>query len=468
MILKQFYLGCLSQASYLLGDKASRTAAVVDPRRDVRVYLDFAGTRGLVIRHVLLTHFHADFASGHLELQARGARIYLGRRGRADYAFTPLKEGDAVEFGRTRIAALETPGHTPEALSFLVFDLARSARRPKAVLTGDTLFIGDVGRPDLLVSRGLGARELAGLLYDSLRKKILPLPDATLVYPAHGAGSLCGKNISTDTVSTIGDQRRRNYALQAMSRKAFISMITAAQPPAPAYFAHDADYNRRRRPTLERSLRRGLKALPLAEFLKARRRSQVLDVRDPSDFEGAHLLGSVNVGLNGRFASWAGAVLDPFRSILLIAPPGMESEAALRLGRIGFDRLGGFLKEGMLALDGRPELLGETERVTATALASLLKSNRPPFVLDVRAPGEWRENRVAGGVNIPLDLLAGRAGSLPRRRPIVAHCLSGYRSAIAVSLLKRAGLERVSDLVGGISAWRAEGLPTIGPKTRKR
>lgn len=466
MILKQFYLGCLSQASYLIGDRKTGTAAVVDPRRDVGIYEDFARRAGLKIKHALLTHFHADFAAGHLELRARGARIYLGSRAKAAYPFTPLKEGDALRFGDVRIQALETPGHTPEGLSFLVFDLSRSARAPKAVLTGDTLFIGDVGRPDLLVSKGLSAKSLAGMLYDSLHEKLLPLPDSTLVYPAHGAGSLCGKNLSSDTVSTLGLQRRHNYALQPMSRKRFVGLVSREQPPAPSYFLHGVRHNRSRRPTLESILRKALSPLPAGRFLAAARKAQVLDTRDAADFESAHLAGAVNVGLSGRFASWAGAVLDPNRPILLICEPGTEKEAALRLGRIGLDGVSGFLKGGMLALQGHPGKIVKTERMTASALAESLKSRRRPLVLDVRAPGEWSSARIAGSLNIPLDRLPGRTGELPPGRPVVVHCQGGYRSAVAAGLLERAGVKTVADLVGGIAAWQAAGFPTLGPKTQ--
>ncbi len=465
MILKQFYLGCLSQASYLIGDKKTRTAAVVDPRRDVGIYRKFARERGLKIKHVFLTHFHADFAAGHLELQAKGARIYLGSRAKADYPFTPLKEGDAVEFGAVRIQALETPGHTPEGVSLLVFDLSRSGRSPKAVLTGDTLFIGDVGRPDLLVSKGISAKALAGMLYDSLHNKLLPLPDTTLVYPAHGAGSLCGKNLSADTCSTLGVQRRHNYALQPMSRGRFVSLVSREQPPAPSYFHHDVRHNRSRRPTLEKILRKALRPLDAGAFLAAARKAQVLDTRDAADFESAHLAGAVNVGLSGRFAAWAGAVLDPMRPILLICEPGTEKEAALRLGRIGLDAVEGFLGGGMLALKDHPGRIAKTERLTASALAERLRARRRPLVLDVRAPGEWSAARIAGSLNIPLDRLSGRTGEIPSGRPIVVHCQGGYRSAVAAGLLERAGIKPVSDLVGGIAAWQAAGLPVLGPKS---
>src|SRR2546427_1564094 len=301
MIVRQFYLNCLAHASYLIGDEQSQTAAVVDPQRDIDQYLALAAEHGLRIAHVFLTHFHADFVAGHLELRDRtGATIYLGAAAKAQYAFTPLRDGQSVEFGRVRLTALETPGHTPESISILVFDLDRSAATstgPHAVLTGDTLFVGDVGRPDLRVALGWSAADLGGLLYDSLQKKLLPLPDSSLVYPAHGAGSLCGKAISKETVSTIGEQRRSNYALQPMSKSAFVDIVTADQPDAPPYFTYDAVLNSKERPTLETALARELNPLPLDRALAWQAQgAQVLDTRDPAEFAAAHLAGSINVG----------------------------------------------------------------------------------------------------------------------------------------------------------------------------
>src|SRR6266851_3113518 len=268
MIFKQFYLPCLAHASYIIGDEESGTAAVVDPQRDTDKYIAFAAEHSLKVKHVILTHFHADFVAGHLELRDRaGATIYLGAAATAEFRFTPLRDGDVLELGRVRLKALETPGHTPESISIVTYDLDRSASDPYAVLTGDTLFIGDVGRPDLRAALGWSAADLGALLFESLQSKLLPLPDASLVYPAHGAGSLCGKAISKETVSTIGEQRRLNYALQPMSKQAFIELVTADQPEAPPYFVYDAVLNSKERPTLEEALERELKPLTLEELL---------------------------------------------------------------------------------------------------------------------------------------------------------------------------------------------------------
>ncbi|HEY2908170.1 MAG TPA: MBL fold metallo-hydrolase [Vicinamibacterales bacterium] len=460
MILHQFYLNCLAHASYLVGDEETHTAAVVDPQRDIEQYLSAAAEQGLTIRHVFLTHFHADFIAGHLELRDRtGARIYLGAQAHAEYAFTPLADGDRVEFGSVRLQALETPGHTPESLSILVFDRARSLDEPYAVLTGDTLFIGDVGRPDLRAALGWSAGELGSMLYDSLRNKLLALPDASLVYPAHGAGSLCGKALSKDTVSTIGEQRRANYALQPMTKAAFIDLVTADQPDAPPYFTYDAVLNSRERPTLEQTLARELNPLPLDRVLALQKAgAQVLDTREAGEFAAAHLAGSLNIGLGGQYATWAGTILKHDQSIVIVADPGREHESAVRLGRIGFDRVEGYLVDGMRSLESRPDLTATTERISA-ALAAERVNEGATVVVDVRGPGERAQKSIAGSVGIPLNHLGERLGELPRDRPLLVHCAGGYRSSTAASLLMRDGFTHVSELAGGISAWEAAHLP---------
>ena len=462
MTLKQYYLGCLAHASYLIADEEGGEAAVVDPQRDVDQYIEDARRLGVAIRHVFLTHFHADFVAGHLELRDReGARIYLGSRAKAEYEFTPMKDGDAVEFGSARLEVLETPGHSPESISILVYDLEADGKKPHAVLTGDTLFIGDVGRPDLRASLGWSAEELGGMLYDSLHEKLLPLPDETLVYPAHGAGSLCGKNLGTDTVSTIGVQRFYNYALQPMTKEEFIQVVTADQPDSPAYFTYDAILNTKERPTLEEALERELRPLELEPALAlANAGAQILDTREPAEFEGAHLAGSVNIGLGGSNATWAGTLLDSGRPIVILAEPGREEEAATRLGRIGFDNVAGYLRSGMVALEDRPDLVERIERVTAATLAEQLESNEPPYLLDVRSEQEWRSKRIEEAVNIPLSRLLGRLDDVPRDREVVVTCATGYRSAIAASILRRAGVTDLADLVGGITAWEASKLKT--------
>lgn len=461
MILEQFYLNCLAHASYLIGDEGTRTAAVVDPQRDVQRYLEAARRHGLQIRYVFLSHLHADFIAGHLELRDRtGAKIYLGVRAQAEYAFTPMKDGDILEFGKVRLRTMETPGHTPESISILVYDLGKDEGTPCAVLTGDTLFVGDVGRPDLRASLGWKPADLARLLYTSLSTKLLGLPDSTLVYPAHGAGSLCGRNISSETVSTIGDQRRSNYALQPMSEEKFVKMITADQPEAPAYFTYDAVLNTKERPTLESTLERVLKPLSLEAVMNLKDAgAQVMDVRDPDEFSKAHLVGSINIGLGGQYATWAGTLLNRENPIVLIANPGREQEAAMRLGRIGFDHIAGYLKDGIQVLEARPELARGTERMVPAMLAAELASADPSFVLDVRAPKEWKSKRIAGSINIPLNHLGERLQELPRGRRILVHCAGGYRSSIAASILQQQEFENLAELAGGIAAWEAAKLP---------
>jgi hydroxyacylglutathione hydrolase len=466
MILKQYYLGCLAHASYLLGDEASFTAVIVDPQRDIQQYLADAAEFGLEIRHVFLTHFHADFIAGHLELRDQcGATIHLGRRAEAEYKFVPMFDGGTLEFPGMRLQVLETPGHTIESISILVFDRAKSETTPFAVLTGDTLFIGDVGRPDLRASLGWTAAELGAHLYDSLHTKLLPLPDETLVYPAHGAGSLCGKNLSSDTVSTLGDQRRMNYALQPMSKDDFIRLVAADQPDAPEYFTYDAVLNTRERVTLDANLARVLQPVSLNEVLRLGDvGAQMLDVRDSAEYAKGHLAGSINIGLAGQYATWAGTLLDRMRPIVIIAEPGREQEAALRLGRIGFDHVRGYLDGGMAALADRADLVWPTERVTAADIAEELASPEPPLVLDIRTAREWHTEHIPGSLNIPLNHLPERVADLPRDRRIAVHCAGGYRSSIAASILHQHGFTNLEEMAGGIAAWDAAKLPTTSER----
>ncbi len=409
MIFKQFYLPCLAHASYVIGDEEAGTAAVVDPQRDTDQYVAFAAEHALKIRHVLLTHLHADFVAGHLELRDRvGATIYLGATAKATYAFTPLRDGSILEFGRVRLKVLETPGHTPESISILVYDLSASDAQPHAVLTGDTLFIGDVGRPDLRAALGWSATELGSLLFDSLHNKLLALPDQSLVYPAHGAGSLCGKAISKETVSTLGEQRRLNYALQPMSKEAFIQVVTADQPDAPAYFTYDAVLNSEERPTLDQALALGMNPLTLDAVLALQAGgAQTLDTRDPDEFAAAHLAG----------------------------------------------------QNGLHSLESRPELVAFTERLSAQFAAELLSSSQPPLAIDVRAPREREEKHISGSLGIPLNHLVENLETLPKNRPLLVYCAGGYRSSIAASLLQGSGFDPVSEIAGGIAAWEAAKLP---------
>jgi glyoxylase-like metal-dependent hydrolase (beta-lactamase superfamily II)/rhodanese-related sulfurtransferase len=460
--MEQFYLGCLAQASYMIGDEETGIAAVVDPRRDIDVYLEHANRRGLRIEHVFLTHFHADFASGHLELARRcGAVIHIGAGARADYAFEPAREGDTLTWGRTRLKILETPGHTPESISILAIDLTRSEDDPVAVFTGDCLFVGDVGRPDLAASEGVTKEDLASVLFDSTRK-LLALPDATILYPGHGAGSMCGKNLSRETSSSIGQQRRFNPALQPMSREAFVAMVTEGQPAAPAYFPYDAAFNRARHETLEEVLPRMLTPLSMEEALQLQREGVIiLDTRDPVAFAAGHLPDSISVGLDGKYASWVGAVLPPELPLIVGAARGREEEAVRRLARIGFDHVRGVITGFEEALAARSDL-GCHRRLTPDQAVALLRTPNPPLVLDVRQPGEWEESRIDGALNLPLTVLAAEIDRVPSGRALMVHCKGGYRSTVAASLLLRAGFSDLVELHGGIDAWSAAGHDTVG------
>jgi len=456
MFLKQFYLDCLAQASYLIGDETSGTAVVVDPRRDVDEYIEEAQRQGLSIKRVILTHFHADFVAGHIELRDRvGARIGLGAAGVADYPFDPLHDGDVIELGQVRLEIMATPGHTPECICIVVRNLG-APEDPAAVLTGDTLFIGDVGRPDLMASPGSSATNLAAQLYDSLHQKLLTLPDETIVYPGHGAGSLCGKNMSSDTSSPLGVQRRYNYALQPMSKDQFVRLVTDDQPEAPAYFAYDADLNRRERSRIEDVLPAELRPLSLNEVLKQHQAgAQVIDVRDPGEFSAAHLVGAISIGLGGQYASWAGSLLDRERPIILVTMPGVEREAAVRMARVGIDNIAGYLDGGMAAVRERPDLLQSFSRYTPATLRERLQDPDAPFLLDVRREGEAQMGKIEGSANVPLNHLEERLDEIPRDREVTVYCAGGYRSAIAAAILQANDYTQPTDLVGGYNAWAA-------------
>jgi glyoxylase-like metal-dependent hydrolase (beta-lactamase superfamily II)/rhodanese-related sulfurtransferase len=471
MVLRQYYLGCLAQASYLIADERSGRAVVVDPRRDVDVYLEDLRSFRLVLESVFLTHFHADFVAGHLELSERtGCRIRLGARAEAAFPFVPVSEGDIVDLGSVRLEILETPGHTPEAISIVVYDASRRAARPYAALTGDALFVGDVGRPDLAASGSASPDALGRALYRSVRQKLLALPDETLVYPGHGAGSMCGKNLGPETFSTIGEQRRSNRALQPMSEEAFVQLVTTDLPPAPAYFPYAAALNRSNRKTLPAVLARSAVPLDLARVLQRRDAgADVLDVREPPAFAAGHLAGSVNIGLSGKFATWAGTLLPRDHPIVVVADPGREAEAITRLARIGYDAVEGYLVGGAAALGHRPDLVAVLPRLTPAELVARMASASPPVIVDVRTVTERQGGHIDPSVHIPLQEFPQHARELPAGRDLVAVCASGYRSCTAASLLARAGRAGVADLLGGMAAWSdadiaaLQSLDRLGP-----
>jgi DMSO/TMAO reductase YedYZ molybdopterin-dependent catalytic subunit/rhodanese-related sulfurtransferase/glyoxylase-like metal-dependent hydrolase (beta-lactamase superfamily II) len=459
MILTQHYLACLSHASYLIGDETTGRAAVVDPRRDIDVYLEQAAEHGLRIERVIETHVHADFLSGHLELAERtGAVISYGAGAEVSFPIEPLHDGQRLPLGEVTLQILATPGHTPESICILVWGHPDDVE-PYGVLTGDTLFVGDVGRPDLLASAGadLSADALARRLYRSLYDKLLHLPDSTRVYPAHGAGSACGKALSSETTSTIGEQRRTNYALADLTEEGFVAAVTEGQPARPRYFSFDARANRELHALLDEH---APDPLDIDDVLgRHHARAVLLDPREPADFAVAHLAGAINVGLQGRFAEWAGDVLPPDSDIVLVGDPALANEAKLRLARVGLDRVVGQLEDPASVFASRPELVQRSSRLTIGQLAELRGLEPDLQLVDVRAASETANGTLPGATEIPLAVLAESLDALERDLPVVTYCASGYRSQVAASTLVAAGFRDVSDLLGGYAAWSGAELP---------
>lgn len=456
MEFKQFYLGCLAHASYLIGSDGE--AVVVDPQRDVQQYIDEAAARGLTIRYVLETHLHADFVSGHRELAERtGAEIVFGHRAGAEFPHRAVRDGDELRIGKVTLRALETPGHTPEGISWLVID-GEVSDAPSKVLTGDTLFIGDVGRPDLAGSRGHSAEEMAGMLYESLHGKLLKLDDAVEVYPAHGAGSACGRNISSERSSTIGEQRRTNYAARPMSRDEFVRLMTTDLPEAPAYFSMDAEINRRGAGMLSNI---SVPALTPAETNKlVQQGALVLDVRDSTSFANGHVPASLNIGLRGSYAPWSGSLIDPSTRVILVADGKDEiDEAVMRLARVGLENVAGYLDGGIAAWNAAGLELATTPQMSVDELNDQLRARgRDLQVVDVRAVGEYTAGHLPGAKNVPLpDLESRLARELDPERPTAVVCAGGYRSAAAASLLERHGFTKIYNVIGGTSAWEGAG-----------
>lgn len=450
MKFTQYYLDCLSHASYLIGDETTGRAVVVDPRRDVDEYVSDAAAAGLEIELVLETHFHADFLSGHLELAAAtGAEIGFSSVAETEFPSRGLADGERISLGEVELEILHTPGHTPESISIVVWERAGDDE-PYAVLTGDTLFIGDVGRPDLLASIGYTRDELAEQLYDSIHDKLMPLPDSTRVFPAHGAGSACGKNLSTETSSTIGEQRAGNYALLAPDREAFIALVTEGQPPAPEYFVYDAVLNRKNRELLDETTAPPALDLVAVDDVVARG-ALIVDGRTPEEFARGHLAGAINVGLNGRYAEFAGSVVPADVDIVLVVDDGFELEAKNRLGRIGFDRVVGFLEQPQAVMVAHPERVRQASRLTATEFDQLEVDGLQ--LVDIRNPGEFALGTIPGAVGIPVGQLPKRIDELDPAVPTVVFCAGGYRSSVGASVLRQAGFVDVSDILGGYGAW---------------
>lgn len=459
MYFEQFYLGCLAHASYMLASQGE--AVVVDPQRDVELYLKAADDHGVTIRHIFESHLHADFVSGHRELAARtGATIYMGAQAGATFPHVPVRDGFQLKFGQASIRVLETPGHTSESICMVVTDKEKSPE-PWAVLTGDTLFIGDVGRPDL--SPQHTPSELAGLLYDSLHQKLMTLADGVLVYPAHGAGSLCGKNMRAERSSTIGTERLTNYALQIKSREEFVTQLTSNLPARPEYFLKDAEINRTGATAL--SDLPPLRAIAPSELRLMLSSGEIaLDVRPNEEFAAAHVPGSVNIALGGQFASWAGTVLGLAAHPVLIASSDKQlEEARLRLTRVGIEILSGYLDGGVDAWKQAGLPVATISLMTPSELDARLKSHALQ-ILDVRREPEWDAGHIEGATWWPLDNFRVSPPELDHDAPVAVHCKGGYRSMIATSLLQRAGFKHVINVTGGIDAWQQAQLPTVSAK----
>ncbi len=463
MYFQQFYLTCLAHASYMLGSKG--LAAVIDPQRDVDIYLDEARAQNLKIAYVIETHLHADFVSGHHELAARtGAEIVLGAKAGARFKHRAVKDGDEIKLGKCTLRILETPGHTDESICVLVTDPARSPE-PCMALTGDTLFIGEVGRPDL--SPVHSAQDLASLLYDSLHDKLLKLPDSVEVYPAHGAGSLCGRNISPERQSTIGKERRMNYALRPMSREDFVSLMTADLPERPEYFGKDVEMNRAGAPALAADPKPP--ALSPAEVARRQREGTlVLDTRPATLFGAGSVPGSLQIALSGQYATWAGTLVGLDKPVILVV--GEEDrveESAMRLARVGIEKVIGYLQGGILAWQQAGLPLNEVPQISVLQLHEQLTESPDSLnVIDVRRKQEWEVGHLEHAVLKPLHKLKDELGALDRAKPIAVHCKSGYRSSIATSILKANGFEQVMNVVGGFDAWKAQDLPVAADSSR--
>ncbi len=462
MYFKQFYLGCLAHASYLIGSEGE--VAVVDPQRDVEQYINEAEAQGLKIKYVIETHLHADFVSGHRELAARtGAQIIFGDKAGATFSHIAVKDGDQLQVGNVTLRILETPGHTPESISILVLDNAASDKTQK-VLTGDALFIGDVGRPDLVSSRGYTAEQMAGMLYESLHGKLLTLDDDVEVYPAHGAGSMCGRNIGKETSSTIGEQRRTNYALKPMTKEEFIRMMTVDLSEAPAYFSRDAETNRTGAAALA-ELPRPVELSPEEVNKLAQQGYLILDVRPAAAFGNAHVPGSINIGLSGQFASWAGSLIAVETPVVIVADDMAEvDEAVMRLARVGIENVKGYLGGGIYEWDKEGLEAARIRQMPLDELRSRLDEQCNLLIVDVRRPAEYANGHVPGAVNLPLVHLERIADRLSRERPIAVVCASGYRSSAATSLLAKHGYKNLFNIVGGTNGWINAGYPIEQPQ----
>lgn len=460
MIIEQLYTGCLAQGAYYI--ESNGEAAIIDPLRETAPYIRKAEKAGAKIKYVFETHFHADFVSGHLDLAKKtGATIVYGPNANTRYAVHHAKDGEAFRVGNITIKVLHTPGHTPESTTYLLID---EVGKDRALFTGDTLFIGDVGRPDLAIKGNLTERDLAGMLYESLHTKIMPLADDVIVYPAHGAGSACGKNMSKETTDTLGNQKRFNYALRAKSKEEFVEKVLDGLTEAPAYFAENARLNKEGYESIDRVLKRGSHALSPNAFEAAVNETGalVLDVREAVDFAQGFIPNAINIGLNGQFAPWVGALIpDLNQPIALVTPVGQENETVLRLARVGYDNCIGFLYGGFSAWQQAGNEVDTIDSISADEFAERWQQHSDVTVVDVRKPGEFAEEHVKGAENISLDNLNDHMTEISRNELVYVHCAGGYRSMVANSILKARGFDNVVNVEGGMAAIKKTNVPVF-------
>jgi hydroxyacylglutathione hydrolase len=452
MYIEQLYTNCLAEAAYYIESEGE--AAIIDPLRETEPYIQLAEKRGASIKFVFETHFHADFVSGHIDLSRKvNAPIVYGPNAHTDYKVYNAKDGEEFKLGKLKIKVLHTPGHTPESSCFLLID---EKGKEHAIFSGDTLFVGDVGRPDLL-DGVMSREELASMMYDSLNSKIKTLPDDVIVYPAHGPGSACGKNIGKETFSTIGEQKKFNYALKEMSRETFIEKVTDGILPPPQYFYEDARINKQGYDPLELVFDENQKPLTINSFKKAVAEGAIiLDTRKADEFEKGFIPGSINIGLNGQFAVWVGTLIDINKNLVLITEPGMERESILRLARVGYEKVLGYLEGGV---NGWDEKLDTVKSIDANAMA--LEMKKGVTVLDVRKPGEWNVSHVKDAIFFPLADFPNNFGSMDRNKPYVVHCGGGYRSMTAISIMNNHGFKNLINVYGGFGAIQNAGLPVV-------
>ncbi len=461
MIVEQLYTGCLAQGAYYIESEGE--AAIIDPLRETTPYVRKADKAGAKIKYIFETHFHADFVSGHLDLAKKtGATIVYGPNANTAYEAHKATDGEVFKLGNVWIKAIHTPGHTLESTTYLLMD---GTGKDHAIFTGDTLFIGDVGRPDLAIKGDLTETDLAGMLYDSLHIKIMPLADDVIVYPAHGAGSACGKNMSKETTDTLGNQKLFNYALRARSKDEFVDQVLEGLSKAPAYFAQNAQLNKEGYEPIDQVMQRGTQALSPDAFEAAVNETGavVLDVRKADDFASGFIPNSINIGLNGQFAPWVGSLIPDLKQpIALVTPAGLERETIVRLARVGYDQCIGYLEGGFPVWQQAGKEVDTIGSISAQSFAEQLKQQPTPFVIDVRKPIEFDPEHVEGATNIPLDTLNEHLAQIPRNQPVYVHCAGGYRSMVANSILKARGFDQIVDVDGGMAAIRKTNVPVVG------